>query len=649
MRKIIYAVCVTYLVASCSTAERGIGLIAAPDTPELVAAEKALRDSNEIIDVEGTLQTIKPRVAVVIGNNAYTSVGVLDNPRNDARAMAGMLRSYGFHVIEGLDVDKPSFESALRAAVIEGGPSAESLFFYAGHGFQIGDKNYLVPVEARITDAYSLPFQTVTLENVFALLRGRSSQQVSLLDACRNNPFAGAQVMSTVDSGLLPTELGFTEPKAPESTLVSYSTSPGALAYDGEGDNSPYTASLLDRAVARAAAPLSTTLPNVRTDVQNATNGQQTPTWSSALEQPFLLNKPAPEPAAIDVAAAMGPPALASAKTAPQVVAASVAPSAIEIDAPYERWVALGARLGDVLGVSASDRVRLSGQPNEGRLALVGEGGALLDRDSPVVDGAHLGALLYVLGTEQKEAGLTRGANVIVERFNAEIRPVGGDARTVDVTLRLIPGECDYEAGEWFDIQGTGLFRTNEKLSASTALEACRAAVEANPNSGRFHHQLGRAQLAAGNVAGARRAFTQAAEQGHARSHTALGELALGAGDKIGARQNFERGVALGDPVAYRALGALLLGEGGDKTERQFGFDLLSRAVDVGIVDAMRDLSDYYGTPTSPDHDPGRSESYAREASTRSASLGFLSGLGATPADSEEEEQSDGGGGGGGY
>ena len=50
------------------------------------------------------------RVALVIGNSAYVSVPELDNPSNDAKAVAQQLRDLGFEVTLLLDLDKASFE-----------------------------------------------------------------------------------------------------------------------------------------------------------------------------------------------------------------------------------------------------------------------------------------------------------------------------------------------------------------------------------------------------------------------------------------------------------------------------------------------------------------------------------------------------------
>ena len=59
---------------------------------------------------------------------------------------------------------------------------------------------------------------------------------MTILDACRNNPFSA--VNKTSGRGLAIVD-------APNGSLVSYSTAPGTEALDGDGANSPYTTALL--------------------------------------------------------------------------------------------------------------------------------------------------------------------------------------------------------------------------------------------------------------------------------------------------------------------------------------------------------------------------------------------------------------------
>jgi hypothetical protein len=69
------------------------------------------------------------RVALVIGNSAYVSVPELDNPSNDAKAVARQLRDLGFEVTLLLDLDKASFEAKVRDFVGSLSGAEAALFF----------------------------------------------------------------------------------------------------------------------------------------------------------------------------------------------------------------------------------------------------------------------------------------------------------------------------------------------------------------------------------------------------------------------------------------------------------------------------------------------------------------------------------------
>src|SRR5262249_47026973 len=88
------------------------------------------------------------RVALVIGNSAYVHAWTLANPKNDATDVAAALRKSGFEVIAAPDLDKASFDRKIRdfASALSGAEAG--VFFYAGHGMQVGGRNYLVPVDA---------------------------------------------------------------------------------------------------------------------------------------------------------------------------------------------------------------------------------------------------------------------------------------------------------------------------------------------------------------------------------------------------------------------------------------------------------------------------------------------------------------------
>ncbi|MGH6678439.1 MAG: caspase family protein, partial [Bradyrhizobium sp.] len=91
------------------------------------------------------------RVAFVVGNGAYENVPQLPNPPFDARAMASLLRSIGFEVIEGTDLTHDQMTSKLLEFAKKARDADVAIFYYAGHGLALDGTNYLLPVDAKIT------------------------------------------------------------------------------------------------------------------------------------------------------------------------------------------------------------------------------------------------------------------------------------------------------------------------------------------------------------------------------------------------------------------------------------------------------------------------------------------------------------------
>jgi uncharacterized caspase-like protein len=231
------------------------------------------------------------RVAQVVGNSAYRSIGTLANPANDATLMANTLRELGFSLVGGgpqLDLDKASFEQALQKFGDSLIGADVALFYYAGHGLQVGGANYLVPVNANPTREADVPLQMVNANIVLGQMESSGTRlNLMILDACRNNPLAGRSLRAT--------GAGLAQMSAPEGTLISFATQPGNAALDGVGGNSPYTRALA-QTIRRPGLGLFDTFNEVGLTVQQATGGSQKPWMSnSPIKGTFYFSAP-PEP-----------------------------------------------------------------------------------------------------------------------------------------------------------------------------------------------------------------------------------------------------------------------------------------------------------------------------------------------------------------
>ena len=177
------------------------------------------------------------RMALVIGNSAYPSAPLV-NPANDARAMGDTLRGLGFTVVELRDANKDQMAQAIATvgAALKG-KQAVGMLYYAGHGLQLDWRNYMVPVNAILSKAADVPAQTVDVNSVIDAFKAAGNRMnILVLDACRDNPFAGTA------SGK-----GLAQLDAPSGTFLAYATAPGNVAEDGDvkSGNGLYTQFLL--------------------------------------------------------------------------------------------------------------------------------------------------------------------------------------------------------------------------------------------------------------------------------------------------------------------------------------------------------------------------------------------------------------------
>ena len=230
-------------------------------------------------------------VALVVGNSSYRFTAELKNPRNDAADIASILRTLGFRVVEGLDLDKPAMESAIRSFAEALVGADKAVFFYAGHGLQVSEQNYLIPIDAKLTTPIDFEFEVVRLDIIQRAMERSARSNVLFVDACRDNPLArtlaGAMGARSNDVGR-----GMARSTSSLGTLISFSTQPGNVALDGDGRNSPFAAALKQH-IAKPVDDLSTILINVRNDVVRTTAARQVPWEHSSLWERFYFATPA--------------------------------------------------------------------------------------------------------------------------------------------------------------------------------------------------------------------------------------------------------------------------------------------------------------------------------------------------------------------
>jgi hypothetical protein len=239
------------------------------------------RDNQPIVILNPLAEMYKDekRYALVIGNSAYPKdIGMLRNPINDATDMAAELKNSHFEVQLITNATYGQIRAALMRfkEKLDGGEPEKTvgLFYYAGHGLQFEDENFLIPIDAAVQfeddiPRYCFPIQRMVLGN---MENSNTRMNIVILDACRNNPFPSL-TRSLGDSGL-------GEMKRAKGSFVAYATAPGSVAADGNGRNGLYTQELL-KALKKPGLTIEQVFKEVRMNVLRQSDNRQN-TWDSS-------------------------------------------------------------------------------------------------------------------------------------------------------------------------------------------------------------------------------------------------------------------------------------------------------------------------------------------------------------------------------
>lgn len=155
--------------------------------------------------------------------------------------------------------------TAFKVACNNGGEV--SLFYFAGHGVEIGGVNYLIGKDTG-EDEIDIQSGALCLDHVIQHMEpqnGDTRTTIIILDACRERPFSRKwrgkpHALASVN--------------APRGTLIAFATSPGQYAADGVGRNGAYTEALLKH-IEELDIPIEVMFKNVRNTLAAATRNKQ--------------------------------------------------------------------------------------------------------------------------------------------------------------------------------------------------------------------------------------------------------------------------------------------------------------------------------------------------------------------------------------
>ncbi|WP_448956721.1 caspase family protein [Labrys neptuniae] len=573
-----------------------------------------------MLALPASVQAAERRVAFVVGNSHYAVVPQLNNPDNDAQAVAAALKREGFEVVTALDLDRNDFDKALQR-FIRSLPGAElSVLYYSGHGIQVGGDNRIIPIDAKLKDPADLEVETINVKTIFAYMQQNSKTQLIYLDSCRNNPFQSRSFLVGPEKQMASAGVGLAPVTSPPGSLVAYSTQPGAVAEDGTGDKSPFTASMLKYSFT-LGVDTQRALDKVTEDVFAATNKRQRPWSVNTLARPVYLSKPviriaaaAPTQVANNVAVKIGPAPKQEVDTGiPQEAPVQVA-ALLDETFSKPRRVPIGvgqvAMLDDLPLVRAATgaQIQITAAPSFGTMYL--NGAPLAEGD--VVDQNAVRAITFEpsIGSEGKE-----------QSVQLKVDQPGGGGQVVTGKIESFVPVCDDKAGEPLDPQGVTAGKLPNEIDAKPAIAACSEAVAKFPAVPRYKYELGRAKLADKDVPGAIEQFNAAADAGYTRAYYELGYLAqrgLGRSQDLAeANRLFKMGSDRGDPYAMLAYGYnLTVGRGVPKSVDD-GVKLLNRAVELGHTYAMNAVGNMYYYGQNLPADPKRGIKFYEAALAR--------------------------------
>jgi len=228
-------------------------------------------------------EALSKRIALVIGNSAYENTSSLANPKNDADLVGNALKRLGFEVTILGDATQKQMKRGVRDyfnALRQSGPQTVGLVFYAGHGVQVRGSNYLIPVDAQIKHESDVDIEAFSAASLLAGMRSIGNRlNIVLFDACRNNPYR---------SSFRSQSRGLARMDAPKGSFIAFATSPGDVAADGEGRNSPFSKALAHN-LAKSGMTIEQIIKKVGSQVEVATRGKQLPWYSSSVYTDFYL------------------------------------------------------------------------------------------------------------------------------------------------------------------------------------------------------------------------------------------------------------------------------------------------------------------------------------------------------------------------
>lgn len=223
------------------------------------------------------------KVALIVGNSDYeNSSWNLKNPSNDANDFAKLLSSLGFEVLKYTNLNQKGMQKAIAEFGNKLNQGDIGLFYFAGHGVQIKNTNFLIPTDAEPKSENDVTVNCVEIDKVLNIMDGAGTLlNLVILDACRNNPLKKSN--RAINRGL-------TVVHPPKGTVIMYAAGSGEVASDGNGRNGLFTSELITQIRNGENKSLVQIIKNVQIGVSQKSNKEQIPEYRDTSTSDFFFN-----------------------------------------------------------------------------------------------------------------------------------------------------------------------------------------------------------------------------------------------------------------------------------------------------------------------------------------------------------------------
>ncbi|MBY3348007.1 caspase family protein [Rhizobium laguerreae] len=569
----------------------------------------------------GAVAHAKDRVALVIGNGGYQQFAHLPNAASDAELIEKSLTKVGFKTFFLKDGTRQQMADSLKLFIAAVNNQSSVVVYYAGHGIQYDDENYLIPVDSKLSSPSDLPLETFGLGMVTqALERAHPKISVIVLDACRNNPLRGQKNISLADAAVP----GLAKITGPLGTFIAFATAPGQVATDGAKGNSPFTSALSEVMMA-PGLPIEQVFKRVRERVIDETAGAQVPWDNSSLTSEFFFTN----------AVAGIPKFNAQAAEDAQSWQAAADVDTVEAYETYLRGFPNGL-FTDLAQMRIGSLNEAKNKGSGGQTETEVSGLASDRKINAADDLSSWNAIPEKGRPEQYRDYLTRfpsGVFSKLARLRLEDASQGNLNQIQGITTKIRPNyeefadtplypeitECDREAGHVQEIADPSVGVYFKQVVPGKAIPACLTALKQYPDSLRILMNYGRAIDAAGRHDEAREIYRTGADAGFPIAYRSLGDVYR---DGRGLEKNLNEarywyvlGAAKKNVFAEYNLALIYeSGLGVEKNPLKAAY-WLWRGAKQGFAPAMESLSKYYLDGTVLAKDPAQAELLLQGAS----------------------------------